>query len=213
MHNVIILLQMARVSQEVLDNLIVDCAQKPYEIVVSKWIVERIPAIFHEDREEYFRIKALIAKGLKVDMCSVVFVGSSCTGFSLNPEKDFKEFDEQSDIDIAIISHHHFNLAWRWMRLVDLSTLKSKEKYAVNQHRHHFIFDGTIATDWVLPLMPFGKEWGALLAELSNEPVFGGRDIHFRLYQDHKSLVDYHVYNVKNNMPALLGVKAIDTQL
>ena len=204
---------MARVSQEILDGLITDCAEKPYEIVVSKWIVERIPAVFHDDREEYLRIKALIAKELKVDMCSVVFVGSSCTGFSLNPEKDFKEFDDQSDIDIAIVSHHFFNIAWRWMRLVDLSTLKGKERYAVKQHRRHFVFDGTIATDLVLPLMPFGKEWGTVLAKISNEPVFGGRDVHFRLYQDHKSLIDYHVNNVKYNLPAMLGVEVNDEQL
>lgn len=204
---------MSRVSQEILDGLIIDCTRKPYEIVVSKWIVERIPAIFNNDKEEYLRIKALIAKGLGVDICSVVFVGSGCTGFSLNPEKDFKEFDDQSDIDIAIVSHHHFNVAWRWMRQVDLSTLKNKERFAVKQHRTHFVFDGTIATDQILPLMPFGKEWGAVLAEISNEPVIGGRDVHFRLYQDHKSLIDYHVKNVKNNMPALLGVEVNDEQL
>lgn len=204
---------MARISQEILDNLLSDCEQKSYEIVVSKWIVERTPAIFGDDREEYLRIKSLIAKGLNVDICSVVFVGSSCTGFSLNPDKDFKEFDEQSDIDIAIISNHHFNMAWRWMRQVDLSSLKGKERYAVNQHRKHFVFDGTIATDIVLPLMPFGREWGAVLAEISREPVFEGRDVHFRLYQDHKSLIDYHVNNVKKNMPAMLGVEINDEQL
>lgn len=204
---------MARVSQEILDGLIADCVQNPYEIVVSKWIIEKIPAIFHGDTEEFLRVKSIIAKGLKVDMCSVVFVGSSCTGFSLNPDKDFKEFDDRSDIDIAIISHHHFNIAWRWMRQVDLSTLKSREKYAVKQHRQHYVFDGTIATDMILPLMPFGAEWGAVLASIRNEPVFGGRDIHFRLYQDHKSLIDYHVNNVKNNMPLLLGVEAVDEKL
>ena len=204
---------MARVSQDILDGLINDCAQKSYEIVVSKWIVEKTPAVFNGNREEYLRIKSLIAQGLKVDMCSVVFVGSSCTGFSLNPTKNFKEFDESSDIDIAIISHHHFNIAWRWMRQVDLSTLKGNERYAVNQHRKHFVFDGKIATDLVLPLMPFGAEWGAVLAAISNEPVFGGRDIHFRLYQDHRSLIDYHVNNVKNNLPSLLGVRAQDVTL
>lgn len=47
---------MARVSQNILDGLITDCTQKPYEIVVSKWIVEKIPAIFHGDQEEFLRI-------------------------------------------------------------------------------------------------------------------------------------------------------------
>lgn len=206
---------MARVAQEVLDELISDCSNPdmPYEIVVSKWIVEKTPAIFNGNRDEFLRIKALIAKGLNVDMCSVVFVGSSCTGFSLNPKKRLKEFDESSDIDIAIISHHHFNIAWRWMRQVDFSKMNGKERFALNQHREHFVFDGTIATDFILPLLPFGAEWGAVLSAISNEPVFGGREVHFRLYQDHKSLIDYHVNNVKNNLPSMLGVEAQDITL
>lgn len=204
---------MARVSQAILDGLINDCSQKPYEIVVSKWIVEKTPFLFNNDREDYYRIKALIAKGLNVDMCSVVFVGSSCTGFSLNPHKDFKVFDSDSDIDIAIISHHHFNIAWRWMRQLDMSTLGEDERNAVNIHKHFYVFEGTIATDKILPLLPFGKEWGTILNSISNEPVFGGREVHFRLYQDHRSLIDYHIHNVKKNMPNMLGVKAQDVTL
>lgn len=206
---------MARVAQEILDSLLSDCSdpQKPYEIVVSKWIVENTPAIFGGNKEEFLRIKSIIAQGLNVDMCSVVFVGSSCTGFSLNPNKDFKVFDDSSDIDIAIISHHHFNIAWRWMRQADLSNLKSAERYAIKQHKLHFVFDGTIATDMILPLLPFGAEWGSVLAAISNEPVFGGKEIHFRLYQDHKSLIDYHVNNVKNNMSTMLGIEAQEVTL
>ncbi len=49
-------LGMARVSQEILDSLVADCTQKPYDIVVSKWIVEKIPAIFNDDREEFLRV-------------------------------------------------------------------------------------------------------------------------------------------------------------
>lgn len=204
---------MARISQDILDELIKDCSEKPYEIVISKWIVEKIPVIFNDNKEEFLRIKSLIAQGLRVDMCSVVFVGSSCTGFSLSPKKDFKTFDNESDIDIAIISHHHFNLAWRWMRQIDMSSLTGKERYEISEHRKHFVFDGAIATDHILPLLPFGKQWGAILTAISNEPVFGGREINFRLYQDHKSLIDYHVNNIKRNIHSMLGVEAQDVTL
>ncbi len=201
-------LLMSRVSQNILDDLIEDYINNSYEVLVSKWIVEKIPAVFKGDLVEYLRIKDLIAKGLHVDMCSVIFVGSSCTGFSLSPHKDFKEFDDESDIDIAIISHHHFNIAWRWMRQVDLSTLSSKVRNHIKEHKKHFIFDGTIATDYILPHLPFGKLWGEVLSRISKELVFAGREIKFRLYQDHKSLVDYHINNIKNNIPSLLGVKS-----
>ena len=197
---------MAKVEQNVLNELVTDCCTQQYDIVVSKWIIERTPAVFRGNEEEYRRIKSKIAQLLDVNMCSVVFVGSSCTGFSLNPKKDFKTFDEDSDIDIAIISHHYFNLAWRWLRHQDYGLLKGDVKKAFYNHRNHYVFDGTIATDQILQHLPFGAEWSRVLDIISQEPVFANREVHFRLYQDHQALVDYHIGNVKKNLPKMLGV-------
>lgn len=198
---------MARVGQQILDELVNDCSTKQYDIVVSKWIVERIPAVFNGNESEYRRIKSKIAQMLDVNMCSVVFVGSSCTGFSLNPKKDFKTFDDDSDIDIAIISHHHFNLAWRWLRHQDYGLLKGEAKNAWWNHRNHYIFDGTIATDQILHQLPFGAEWSRVVSEIRQEPIFANKEVHFRLYQDHQALIDYHIRNVKTNLPKMLGVE------
>ena len=107
---------MARINQEILDELVEDCSAGNDEYVVSKWITEKVPAIFNGNFEQFVKVKLSIAKQLGIDSCSVVFVGSSCTGFSMNPSKDFKEFDEKSDIDIAIVSYYYFNVAWRWLR-------------------------------------------------------------------------------------------------
>jgi len=198
---------MARVEQRVLDELVNDCSTQQYDIVVSKWIVERIPAVFNGNEAEYRRIKSKIAQALDVNMCSVIFVGSGCTGFSLNPKKDFKTFDEDSDIDIAIISHHHFNLAWRWLRHQDYGLLKGDARNALYHHRAHYVFDGTIATDQILQFLPFGAEWSRVLSEIRQEPIFANKEVHFRLYQDHQALIDYHIGNIKKNLPKMLGVE------
>ena len=63
-----------------------------HDFLVSKWVVERLPYIFKDNYEEYLQIKIELAKLLNVDSCSIIFVGSSCTGFSLSPYKSFKEF-------------------------------------------------------------------------------------------------------------------------
>ena len=204
---------MPRVGQNVLDRLINDCVNLPYEIVVSKWIIEATPALFGNNRDEFLRIKALIANKLGVDMCSVVFVGSSSTGFSMNPRKDFKTFDSSSDIDIAIVSHYYFNEAWHSLRLMDKSGLSESAKRAYYSHRSHYIFDGTIATDKILSHLPFGGAWRKAIIEIREEPVFNNKEIHFRLYQDHKSLIDYHVSNVKDNLSGMLGIKPSSTKL
>ena len=197
---------MIRVDQRILDRLANDCQTQPYDIVVSKWMVDSVPVLFNGNKDEYLRIKALIASKLEIDICSVVFVGSSSLGFSLNPNKNFKTFDSDSDIDIAVISHYYFNEAWHNLRRMDVALLSKKEMRAYNSHRSHYIFDGTIATDRILSQLSFGKAWRASIAELRRDPVFGNREIHFRLYQDHKSLIDYHISNIKNVLPNMIGV-------
>lgn len=198
---------MARANQEILDNLLNDFKSEPHEYVVSKWITERIPALFDGDEDLYRRTKLKIADMLGLDSCSIVFVGSSCTGFSLNPNKDCKMFDDSSDIDIAVISHWHFTEAWHWLKIQNSSLLQGKAKKAYNSHRSHYIFDGTIATDQILLFLPFGKAWKDAILELEKDPVFKGLEIHFRLYQDHKSLIDYHISNIRDNLATLLGVQ------
>ena len=198
---------MQKVDQATLDQLVEDLNKEPNEYVVSKWIVEKIPVIFNGDYEIFFKTKLSIANKLGVDSCSIIFVGSSCTGFSLNPDKGFKVFDEESDIDIAVISHHYFNIAWHWMRMQDVTLLNKRAKNGIMQHKKHYIFDGTIATDFFLPYLPFGEQWTKVIKDLEDIPLLKGREIHFRLYQDHKSLIDYHRFNVKRNLPKLLGIE------
>lgn len=198
---------MQKVDQATLDLLVEDLNKEPNEYVVSKWIVEKIPVIFNGDYETFIKTKLSIANKLGVDSCSIIFVGSSCTGFSLNPEKGFKVFDEESDIDIAVISHYYFNIAWHWMRMQDVALLNMSAKKGIRQHRNYYIFDGTIATDFFLPYLPFGEQWTKVIKDLEDIPLFKGREIHFRLYQDHKSLIDYHRFNVKRNLPKLLGIE------
>lgn len=198
---------MQKVDQATLDQLVEDLNKEPNEYVVSKWIVEKIPVIFNDDYETFIKTKLSIANKLGVDSCSIIFVGSSSTGFSLNPEKGFKVFDEESDIDIAVISHHYFNIAWHWMRMQDVALLNKRAKNGIKQHRNYYIFDGTIATDFFLPYLPFGEQWTKIIKDLEVIPLFKGREIHFRLYQDHKSLIDYHRFNVKRNLPKLLGIE------
>lgn len=204
---------MARINQEILDELVEDCSEGNDEYVVSKWIIEKVPAIFNGNFEQFVKVKLTIAKQLGIDSCSVVFVGSSCTGFSMNPTKNFKVFDEKSDIDIAIVSYYYFNVAWRWLRQQDATLLRGSVKKAYTSHRNFYVFDGTIATDKILKFLPFGTVWKNVIDELKENPIFNGRDIHFRLYQDHKALVDYHVKNIKNNIPQLLNVKPQNTLL
>ena len=179
-----------------------------YDFLVSKWVVEKLPHIFNGNYETFLQTKLKLSKLLNVDSCSIIFVGSSCTGFSLSPHKNFREFNEKSDIDIAIISHYYFDVAWHTIRNVNPFDYTYEVQESIKEHAAKFIYWGTIATDKILGIMPFAKEWIHAIEEIEKETVFENRKINFRLYQDHEALRAYHLRNFKTNLSTMIGVKS-----
>lgn len=184
-----------------------DCINHPPEYVISKWVMEKLPFIFNGNYENYINAKLRISNLLNIDSCSIIFVGSSSTGFSLSPKKNYKEFDDSSDIDIAIISYHYFNIAWHTLVNINLYDQVPVAVNSIMDHRTRLIYYGTIATDKILGILPFGEIWLNAMTELSNIPEFADKNINFRLYKDHESLRAYHVNNINKNITNAIDVE------
>lgn len=80
----------------------------------------------YQNQSEHYAIqqmealKEILNKNIGVAFHNVLMVGSGKTGYSLAPNKDFKKFDEgdeDSDIDIAIISSKLFEFVWEKIRI------------------------------------------------------------------------------------------------
>ena len=198
---------MAIADKKIIEELRCDIKNESPEYVTSKWIIEKIPYIFGEDKPLYLRIKHKLSILLNVDSCSIIFVGSAGTGFSLNPNKGFKTFDDSSDIDIAIVSNYYFEIAWQAIINVDVEKQMPKVKESIYDHRKRLIYYGTIATDKILGLMPFAQQWLLAIQRLSEESIFENREIHFRLYRNHESLRAYHVNNIRVSFANMIDDK------
>jgi hypothetical protein len=174
--------------------------EKPTSFICSKWILDKIPHIFNSDRIKYIKWKEDLGSKLGIDSKAISFTGSSCTGFSLNPSKSFKQFGGHSDIDIAIVSDLHFDIAWNALRNLGVKqlSLSYKQKISLHDHRNRLIYWGTIATDKILELLPFGIDWSLILIETSKLAPANGRTINIRLYKDYDSLRAYQVNNLNN---------------
>lgn len=180
------------------DNFIKDLESEPLSFVAMKWVIERTPYIFLKSRIDYISWKEQLSKKLGIDGKSITFTGSSCTGFSLNPNKNFRVFDEESDIDIAIISNHYFDISWHYLRNIGTAryNLKPEQKASVQDHVNRLIYWGTIATDKILEILPFGAHWFKELQSMAISPPTEGREINIRIYKDFESLKAYHVNNL-----------------
>ncbi len=168
------------------------------EDYVSQRLIDRVPAIFDDDRSSYIAWKKKLAHGLKVDPYGVILVGSACTGYSLNPNKNFREFHDRSDLDVAVVSDRHFDEAWRFLRDMrgGAHKLSTPAQRAVNSHRSGHVFDGVIATDAFVQHLPFGRDWVPVLEEMTLEDPANGRAVKVRLYRDLFALRSYQMRGV-----------------
>lgn len=166
---------------------------------VSHHIFERVPFAFGSDRSLWIEWKRTLSDLIDVDPQDIVMTGSAAVGFSLNPYKGFKSFDENSDFDCGIISDHYFDVAWRYLRQLRVSwlSLPSKSREAIKSHRKNHVFAGTIAADSMLALLPFGQNWQAALDKMALIDPTKGREVKLRIYRDYESLRYYQANGVE----------------
>jgi hypothetical protein len=165
-------------------------AARDLDLLVSLSLIDGLPAVFEGDPRRFSEWKRDLAAGLAVDPHGLLLVGSAALGVSLNPNKAFKAFDARSDIDVAVVSPPHFEEAWWYLRTLGpaLLTLTPPAKTAVKAHRERYVFSGTIATEHILPMLPFGRQWLAAASAASAQSPIDGRPVHFRLYRDPAAL-------------------------
>jgi hypothetical protein len=146
-----------------------------------------------------------LANDLGVDPLCLVVVGSTAVGISLSPkvEKQFKAYHDESDVDVAIISPAHFEEAWSFLRgLGPAANLKGSPDIAdlLQWHRRSLVFDGTIATDRLLPYLPFAAPWQAAFGRAATIAPTQDRDVKARIYRSFESLREYQLRNVQSMM-------------
>lgn len=189
--------------------------EDPISFLVSKWVLDRIPYIFNDDRNKYIFWKELLANKLKIDGKAIIFTGSSGCGFSLNPSKNYKDFDMESDIDIALISQLHFDIAWHYLRNIGASRMgmTNRQKASIQDHVTRLIYWGTIGTDKILELLPFGKSWVIALEEMKKIAPLEGRTINIRIYKDFEALRAYQTNGFKVLRTKLLSINEGENEL
>lgn len=183
-----------------------DILASPPDWCATKWVFETAPFLFQNlEPIDLWRWKSQLANGLDVDPKNVLITGSAAVGVSLNPAKGMKDFGMNSDIDVAVISTHHFDLAWRALRNLGTGRfkLKSGQRHAVDDHVNRYIYWGTIATDRILPILPFAAEWLNALSHIRTVPPTEGREVNARIYRDFASLrayLDLTFRNLRDNI-------------
>lgn len=167
-----------------------------------------VPHVFAQDRSAYITWKRELGSAIDVDPACLTIVGSAAVGCSLNPNKNLKAFDDKSDVDVAIISNYHFTIAWRYLRMNGNRrySVPEKTKNAWDEHVSRLIYFGTIATDRLLGVLPFGMDWLKATSKMGTVNPTQGRSVNLRIYADYEALRAYQAISVKKVRDSLYKV-------
>ena len=64
------------------------------------------------DMDRYFNLKSAVAERSSLHPSEIIMVGSGKLGFSIAPQKRFRHFGNDSDIDLAVVSAPLFDQMW-----------------------------------------------------------------------------------------------------
>jgi hypothetical protein len=170
----------------------------PYEFA-SRRILEPIPHAFAGDLAALSEWKAELGRALEVDPRSMAIVGSAAIGVSLKPGRLLRPFGDGSDVDVAVVSHFHFERAWRRIRNLPPSvraSLGKVQKRSVRSHEMDYIYRGAVATDKILDLLPFAETWVPGLSKMEGIEPSAGRPVRARIYRDFEALRQYQLKSI-----------------
>lgn len=189
----------------IVDSIKQDLLSMPESTFISKKIFEPVPYIFKGNWDDYFSWKMDLSQKFNIDPSEIFITGSAALGVSLNPYKNFKLFDANSDIDISVVAPHYFEVAWHDLLYLNVERINEQMRVAIDDHRTRLIYWGTIATDKILPLLSFGMKWEKIIKDYKQTKYFQNHEIHFRIYKDMTAVRKYLSLSVSQCKAKLLG--------
>lgn len=166
--------------------------------VVRKHITYGNTQIISE--ENYYELKNQVSDYFKIHPSQVMIVGSGKLGFSIieKPKKNklrYREFGDESDLDIAIVSEELFDSIW-----TEVYDYFNSKGFWYNKYQFtNYLFEGWIRPDKLPPDDKFklANDWWEFFRMLSNSNEFGPYQIRAGLYKNWSFLENYHLKAVE----------------
>lgn len=156
--------------------------------------------------QRYDDFKIYISEKLNLHVNNIAIVGSAKLGFSLAPDNNFRKFNEDSDIDIVIVSQSLFKQSWdAYFDLKQKGYLPTYAPVAKDIFRRFVNLKNpdirsTFFDEWTRIVEPCKKD----LQVLFSIP----HDINYRIYDSWESVEQYHCSGLealKNKLEAENG--------
>lgn len=164
----------------------------PTDDLLENWLNTERPAAF-QNAEAYRSFRDAIA----VEFPGATFIGVAGTAnwrFSLNPQKGFKEFDRDSDIDTILVDRVAFDVCWDAIRERDRFTKYTRQDDEERPYRSaaSSIYSGFVAPVWILESsVALRYEFRSKLNRVSRTAA-GGRSVKALYFKSWPEVKDYY---------------------
>lgn len=179
--------------------------------VVREFIFEGMPYVFRDHPNRLEILRRHLCDAMPVSWQNVIVVGSGKIGFSLNHDTFFRQFSEESDIDIVVIDDSLFDkvwktlLAWHYPRKgTDLGGVdgawareRRKDLYWGCFMPHEIKFEGLSFPSVLKPLRDISTTWFNAFQSLSLYEEFASRVVSGRLYRSWDHALLYHMEGLR----------------
>lgn len=162
------------------------------ERVINKYLLFGVPKIFNDDENRYFELKEEVSAYFKIEPTQVYVVGSAKLGFSIAPQKRYKVFGDDSDIDVAIIDEKLFDEYWKYIYEIE----KKKGSITSKECSQYKLFLEYLFKGWLRPdLFPskVKSEWFDFFKNLHGKY---GYKIAAGIYKNNYFFLEYNKNNI-----------------
>lgn len=145
--------------------------------------------------QDYDDFKLYMSKKLELHVNNIAIVGSAKMGFSLSPTKDYRGFNEESDIDLVVVSSPIFKASWE--AYLDLHLRGYLPTYAPVAKN---IFKGFVSLKEIDNRAGFFDMWSRKVEPLKKDfqTLFGiPHEVNYRVYDSWESVERYHLSGLK----------------
>lgn len=166
--------------------------------IVNRYMSFGTPHIFRDNESIYFDLKAELSNVFSVDPADIFMVGSSKLGFSIAPTKLWKDNNDESDIDMVIISDIAFDSYWKQLLEFNVNlTARSETEDKLYREFLEYFFKGWIRPD-KFPFSFEKKTWWFDLFRSISYNKYDGRKVTGAIYRSRHFFNAYHIQNIKN---------------
>lgn len=169
-----------------------------------KIVLHGIPYVFHNRENDFYEFRKKIALNFHISFHEVYIIGSAKLGFS--PFKK-KNFDYDSDIDVAIISPQLFKKLMRDISKYQMNFRNSRATVTEYELKMYHQFLEYVALGWIRPdklplsfqMKSIKDDWFAFFDSLSNgKSEVGNYKVAAGVFQSYEHLEDYIIDGFKN---------------